>query len=90
MRRLETFLGSDGKYHHDGDCWIYAINGVCTCGLLHIVNRDADNPDYKCLMENLWKHEGNLHYLNNIEIPKREPISDEKFKEIMEKAGWKV
>lgn len=34
----------EGKHpHHDGDCNIF-VEGICTCGLLHILKSIGENP----------------------------------------------
>lgn len=94
MKRLESFLGGDGQYHHDSDCWIYAVNGNCTCGLLHIIHRDPNSELYQQFSEDLMKHEMSLHFLNANRIPVAKSafkdMSEEEFISILRKAGWDI
>lgn len=74
------------KTRHDGDCWIYAANGVCTCGFLHEILPNADTGEWEKYKADIIKHETNLHYLNGIEVPKAKPVSDEEFEKEMKKS----
>lgn len=75
---------------HAGDCWIYAANGICTCGMLHRLSRISTGPDYEAHKEEIAKHEYNLYWLNNQEVPPVEPVSQEEMIKIMKEAGWRV
>jgi len=55
------------KQNHDGDCWIYAANGICTCGLLHHIIRSPESKEYKSYEKEIEKHKVGLHTLNGMD-----------------------
>lgn len=52
---------------HDGDCWIYAVNGVCTCGYFHEIIFKNDEEELDKNEKLITKHLASLHYLNSLE-----------------------
>jgi len=54
------------KINHSGDCGIYAINGLCTCGFIHKINRSGKDDLIKEEEENLIKHFCNFYFLNGL------------------------
>lgn len=59
------------KTKHDGDCWIYAINGVCTCGYFHQLaskfwGGTLDEEIENSVKDDFYRHESILHKLNHL------------------------
>jgi hypothetical protein len=95
--RLNTYFRKtigypNGAIVHDGDCHIFSY-GVCTCGLLHLLNSSLvfqnDEELYKKFEKDIVKHENNLYklrddeYTNELDYPREDEklLIDELFKD---------
>lgn len=68
MKRIDTYKDKNGNLNHDNDCYIYKINGVCTCGLIHLLstNNEYFKYDINQKITNDWeKHNSIIYYLNH-------------------------
>lgn len=72
------------KTRHDGDCHIYGVNGICTCGFFHDVIGMSEEPaDFeekhgaKFLL-----HNHNIDWLSNQTVPPPRVLSPEEKAEI--------
>jgi hypothetical protein len=65
------------KTRHAGDCWIYAVNGVCTCGFLHSIIRDPESDEYEAHEEEIIKHQKGLYFLNGLREGIPEPSKEQ-------------
>lgn len=52
------------KINHSGDCRIYAINGLCTCGFIDKACRSGKEDSIK--EKDYHKHFCNLYFLNGL------------------------
>lgn len=64
---VRTWRMVDGKYMCDGDCGRWTLHGVCTCGLCHFFNYEADKHQ-KINRDNVsWRRESDTgNYMRNI------------------------
>lgn len=69
------------RTRHDGDCYIYGKNGICTCGLLHQVMAYPGTPDYEKFSDELGKHLHNLDWLMDQKVPEPKKLTEEEMQE---------
>ena len=78
---------------HHGDCYIFSLSAVCTCGLYHdmqVLNFGMPQELYKGYDEDWGRHARRLHQMEEYKVPP--PPTKEEQKEMAEmlkrEFGW--